>query len=254
MHNHPLRSCLVIPCYNEAERLPVKKFVNFLLNHNDYDLVFVNDGSTDKTSSVLNKMKMQIPDRIEILSNIKNSGKGEAVRVGMTAAANKKLYNTIGYLDADLSIPLIEYKRLNKKFKNNLLLFVFGSRVQRVGALMNKTMVRHIISRTFATVASSMLKIPVYDTQCGIKIFRASIVSELFKQSFVTSWIFDLEIFFRFKEITKNQSIHKIAEEIPLNECNHVNGSKISIVDYFKIPLQLLKIRNHYQKNSSITF
>lgn len=242
-------ACIVVPCYNEQKRLPVDNFIEFYTKEKWVSFLFVNDGSSDETDKLIERLIEGRSDRMFFLNNTTNKGKGEAVREGMLKAKSfSQNFELIGYLDADLSIPLSEFKRLSKYFKNEKLTFVFGSRIRRVGVDIKKSLVRHIISRFFATIASNMLNLVVYDTQCGVKIFKSDCVDYIFKDKFESKWIFDIEIFYKFIKLYKNNSISSIAVEVPLDICLHVEGSKINLFNYIKTPFEMIKIYFIYKK------
>ncbi|MEN8965750.1 MAG: response regulator, partial [Polaribacter sp.] len=94
---------VVIPCYNEEDRLLSTAFLNFIDKNSGYHLCFVNDGSKDNTLQVLNKLKEGREDFITVYDCEKNGGKAEAVRLGMLHMADHKDLDYIGFLDADLS-------------------------------------------------------------------------------------------------------------------------------------------------------
>ena len=121
-----------------------------------------------------------------------------------------------------------------------------GCRLIRLGARIDRSFVRHIISRTFATMASRVLGIKVYDTQNGAKLIKSNIVKELFEDEFITRWLFDIELIFRLiKKIGKNEA-KRLIVEVPLNECRDIDGSKIKTMDFIRAPLELFKIWRKY--------
>lgn len=242
------KTCIIIPCYNEAKRLHVSEFIQFSIDNPNYYFLFVNDGSTDKTDEVIGEIIKGRKDKVFYLELNSNKGKATAVREGMLSASKQNIFSIIGYLDADLSIPLIEVKRLLSNFNSRNINFVFASRIQIVGSNIKKKLLRHIIGRIFATIASMMLNIKVYDTQCGAKFFKGEIVDLLFKDIFKSKWVFDIEIFFRYKNIFKNVDINSMAKEIPLEHCLHVNGSKIKLIQYVNVPIDMIKIYYEYKK------
>ena len=87
--------CIIIPCYNEGGRLAVQKYHDFVNKHPDILLCFVNDGSIDNTRDILERIKNNHPDKIDILSYTHNQGKAEAVRTGMLYCNNKYNYKYI---------------------------------------------------------------------------------------------------------------------------------------------------------------
>src|SRR5690349_506337 len=103
---------IIIPCYNEFERLPLSSFEHFISKYPDLRLCFVNDGSKDKTGFILDSFAQQNPVNVTIVHLSKNQGKGEAVRQGMCLMMANFQTNYLCYLDADLSSPLEEVIRL----------------------------------------------------------------------------------------------------------------------------------------------
>ncbi len=235
--------CIVIPCYNEQLRLPINKFTESY-NTSNYSFLFVNDGSKDLTIDVLNEFKKGREDRVFILDCKENNGKSEAVRLGVLSALKQNDFSIIGYLDADLATPLTEVEKITKHINENIYVS-FGSRIKRIGTNIKRKWYRHILGRIFATIASKMLKVGVYDTQCGAKFFHKNIIESLFSDKFISKWIFDLEIFFR---IIKYNDINKIAKEIPLENWEDISGSKIKFIHLIKIPFEIFKLRK-YLKN-----
>src|SRR5690554_4745151 len=120
-------------------------------------------------------MQMQVPDKIFVHSLVQNSGKAEAVRSGMNFILTENKFDFVGFIDADLAVPLFEIKHLFEVFdtKENIFL-VAGSRVRMTGRIIERSLMRHYISRLFVTYYSNVLMIPNYDTQCGIKLFESS--------------------------------------------------------------------------------
>ena len=93
-------------------------------------------------------------------------------------------YQFVGYWDADLATPLTEIQVFIQKFKsNNELKAVCGSRVLRLGSSIRRSVFRHYFGRIFATIVSNILNIPVYDTQCGAKIFLAEFAEIIFSET-----------------------------------------------------------------------
>ena len=99
------RTTIIIPCYNEADRLHLEAFLNFAGNHPNISFVFVDDGSKDLTINLLCGAMAALPQQIDVLMMVRNAGKAEAVRHGLKFAA-KRGDKYIGFLDADLATPL----------------------------------------------------------------------------------------------------------------------------------------------------
>jgi dolichyl-phosphate beta-glucosyltransferase len=241
-------TCIIVPCYNEALRLRTEEFVAFALAEPQVCLYLVNDGSTDGTKSAIDRITSQIPGRAFYLELDTNSGKAEAVRQGMIHAAQHIPADFFGFWDADLSTPLSETRYLAEGFNRNAsTMAVFGSRVKRLGTDIERNAWRHYLGRVFATVASVTLGLPVYDSQCGAKIFRKEFVIPLFTERFVTDWLFDVEILARMCSLYGVDRTTRSVYEAPLNEWKEVGGSKLRFNHFLKAPIDLLRIRRKYR-------
>ncbi|NIJ45386.1 glycosyltransferase involved in cell wall biosynthesis [Wenyingzhuangia heitensis] len=238
---------IVIPSYNESKSLRKKKFFSFLKNHPDVAICFVNDGSTDNTLEILNKYQLKNPSQIFVFDCVKNQGKAGATLMGMNYCAKNLEYTKIAYLDADLATPLKECYRISNKLKGKLS-FVFGSRIKKLGSRIERSYFRFFTGRVIATFISNVLKLGVYDTQCGIKVFTKELGIKVFNKPFISKWLFDVEIFFRIIKIySREQAVEKM-KEIPLNKWIDKGDSKVKMSYFFKLWVDLLKINNAYKK------
>ncbi|SFR31351.1 Glycosyl transferase family 2 [Robiginitalea myxolifaciens] len=230
---------VVIPCYNEADRLMGEEFQNFAFKNLGYHLCFVNDGSTDNTLEVLEGIRKGNEESISVYNCEKNGGKAEAVRQGMLHLAKDAQFDYIGYLDADLSTDFRDFDALVQTLENSDFKIVSGSRISRMGADITKESARKIISKTINLVIQRILGMPFKDTQCGAKVMHRDLVVKMFTNPFVTKWLFDVEIFLRMrKAFGKEEAIAAICEQ-PLQRWIHADGSKLSYKDSIKIMLQL---------------
>jgi dolichyl-phosphate beta-glucosyltransferase len=241
---------IVIPCFDEAARLPVDAFADYVLEHDDTDFLFVNDGSRDDTLELLRGLERRAPERICVLDQQPNRGKAEAVRTGMNAAFTRDP-DYAGYLDADLAAPLSEISRLRAVLEaKSGVEMVLGARVQLMGRRIVRSRLRHYLGRVFATVASETLGLAVYDTQCGAKLFRVGpVVRELFAEPFVGGWIFDVEILARRIAAGRTRVLPAAEDaiyELPLDTWVDVAGSKVSPFDFARAILAIWRIRVAY--------
>jgi len=235
-------TAIIIPCYNEGKRLNQSAFLSFLADNKNYYLFLVDDGSTDNTFKVLTELQIQNPTQINILKNDKNLGKGESVRKGMIATYNTQKFAQIGFLDADLSTPLTEFLVLTDFLTQHNKKAVFGSRLKRVGVVIERSSLRHFVGRFFATLIGWTIKIPFYDTQCGAKVFSSDVIPTIISTPFVSRWLFDVEIILRLKQLL-GKEVTSLLYEYPINNWSEVEGSKITWKDGIKIPLELLRIK-----------
>ncbi len=241
---------IVVPCFNEADRLPVAAFERFCSTTLGVRFIFVDDGSIDDTATVLAHLRDRNPTRFAMIEQTPNQGKAEAVRAGIRAAfAQQPTY--VGYWDADLAAPLEEIPRLVQVLEEHPALeMVFGSRVQLLGRSIRRKTYRHYLGRVFATAASMALELPVYDTQCGAKLFRASpATAALFTEPFRSGWIFDVEIIARLIASRRGTELPGAAEviyELPLNRWHDVGDSRVRPGDFFRAVIAIGEIRKRY--------
>ncbi|NJB71035.1 CheY-like chemotaxis protein [Saonia flava] len=237
---------VVIPCYNEEERLSGEAFKDFAYENLGYHLCFVNDGSTDNTLKVLEELRKGHENTISIYDCEKNGGKAEAVRQGVLHLAKDPQLDYIGYLDADLSTDFRDFDDLVKTLENSEFKIVSGSRMSRMGANITKESARKIISKTINLIIRRILGMEFNDTQCGAKIMDKDIVDLLFTKKFITRWLFDVEIFMRMRNHYGKEKAKSLICEQPLKRWIHADGSKLSMKDSVKIVGQLAKIAFHY--------
>ena len=243
------KTWIVVPCYDEAQRLRTDEFARFTSEHPDVHFLFVDDGSTDGTRALLDRMTAR-KGAVSVLSLSPNQGKAEAVRRGMNEAFEQGAIYA-GYWDADLATPLGEIPRFVETLDANPELeALFGSRVQLLGRTIERKASRHYLGRVGATAISLVLGLPVYDTQCGAKLFRVTPECKaLFEDPFLAGWIFDVEIVARLIQARRGSGrpgARDVIREIPLQEWRDVAGSKVRAGDFLRSFAALLRIRRRY--------
>lgn len=242
------RCVVIVPCYNEAARLRVEAFADFLYSAGSADtaLIFVNDGSRDETLAILRTFQARFPERVEVLDQQPNAGKAEAVRHGMQYALERRGCAITGFWDADLATPLEQIADLAGVLeRNSQVSMVFGARVQLLGRAIQRKPVRHYLGRCFATVASTVLRLPIYDTQCWAKLFRVTpALRAVLERPFRSRWIFDVEILARFIAGRHHDAAAIKGEiyEFPLPVWTDVAGSKVSPSDFLRSFTELVQI------------
>jgi len=237
---------LVVPCCNEARRLQSPVFLDFVGRHPSVRFLLVDDGSVDGTMAVLERLAQEAPAGIRAVRLPTNQGKAEAVRRGLLEAmdANPAL---VGFWDADLSTPLTavgDFLRVAAKLPN---VDVFlGSRVLLMGRDIRRTTSRHFLGRVFATAASLALDLPVYDTQCGAKVFRANeALRRVLCAPFRSPWIFDVELLARYLAIPVDDGGGPRPSriyELTVPAWHEVPGSKLKAFDFVRSIVELMAI------------
>jgi len=243
------QSAIVVPCYNERARLQVDEFEKFLdSDQRTCVLIFVDDGSRDQTAFVLEHIRERHEGQVVVLHQAVNRGKAEAVRYGINYAFDQHL-PFAGFWDADLATPLTAIAPfLDLLTSHPELDMIFGARVRLLGRHIERHASRHYLGRAFATAASQVLKLPIYDTQCGAKLFRCtSQTRTVFAKPFLSRWIFDVEIIARYISVMKSsaEAAQRIYE-FPLESWVDVKGSKLGPRDFARAAYDLLRIRREY--------
>ena len=247
---------LVVPCYNEEQRLPVAALREFALrglvgDDARMELLFVNDGSTDGTLAVLRSLQAEDPSRFLVLDLERNSGKAEAVRRGILEALDRKP-DFVGFWDADLATPLEELPAFLDVFRTRPEIdMVFAARVRLLGRSISRHPGRHYFGRVGATLISSSLGLAVYDTQCGAKLFRVTPdMREMFAEPFLSRWIFDVEIIARLVRQRGRDRAAKAIYELPIRVWHDVKGSKVRSTDFGRALKDLWKIHRAYNRRA----
>lgn len=237
---------IVIPCYNEFSRLPVKEYQNFLQESEDTLLCFVDDASDDNTLVHLRLLQEEYPEQIVVLQHAQNQGKAEAVRKGILHCHEEGLAPHLAYLDADLATSLEECRSLQSYLEEKS--FVFASRILRVGSVVERRFSRFLIGRIIATSISNILKLKVYDTQCGCKLLRADLAPILFSNPFHSRWLFDVELFSRMLAHFGPEKALSLMEEIPVKRWVDRGDSKVRPSYFFRLWKDLWNIRRRHRK------
>lgn len=240
MHDPPEKILIIIPCYNESQRLQMPAFAAQPAHQT---FLFVDDGSVDGTTACIQK---HLNANIHLLSLKTNVGKAEAIRQGVIHGKQLPHFDQltwIGFWDADLATPLSEidnFIQFSNLFAQDIDA-VWGSRIHRLGASINRSFLRHVLGRCFATLITLVLDIKSYDSQCGAKIFKKAVLIRCVQEKFISRWIFDVEILLRLQQ-------QKIIE-YPLQQWHDVKGGKLNVwTQAFQVLKDIYKIKSHYQK------
>lgn len=218
MSSHEITLSLVIPAFNEAERLP-----GFLEEATTYlraefgsacEVIVVDDGSRDDTAS-LAEAAFENWDAGQVIRLPQNAGKGAAVRAGMLAARGDFCL----FADADGATPIAEERKLRTALTRGADVAI-GSRAKggtrqfiALGkgegaapvadtALWNVRLHRHLLGRVFSALIRTLVGLPYADTQCGFKMFRHRVVAPLWSRLGTAGFAFDVELLVRAQELS----------------------------------------------------
>lgn len=240
------KTAIVVPCYNEEKRLKTGELLSFLAAEPGVFFVFVNDGSRDATGRLLKGLVGKSGGRAALVDLDRNCGKAEAVRRGFLKAFELG-YEYIGYWDADLAAPLSLLPEFVSAMDAGKTV-VLGSRVKLLGRNIRRRAARHYLGRLFATAVSVILKLPVYDTQCGAKLFRRTpgLVAAM-SAPFRVKWTFDVELLGRLAFLEGAENAHDSWVELPLASWEEVGGSKVRAADFLRSGFELVKLMTFFR-------
>ena len=229
---------VVIPAYNEATRLgdTLGAAVGYLSRGVAAELIVVDDGSTDDTAAVAERVlgaSAAVPWRV--LRSDVNRGKGHAVRTGLLAARAP-----VGvFSDADLSTPIEELPKVVEPIARGHYEVVFGSRaLDRTLIGARQPLYRDRAGRLFNVALRRATGIPYKDTQCGFKAFRLSVCRPILEAAAVDRFGFDLEWLF----VAHRAGLR--LKEVPVR-WNHHDGSKVNLLrDGPRMLADILKVRH----------
>ncbi len=225
---------IVIPAYNEENRLPatLNSVYDFCAGKDfDFEIIVVDDGSTDNTKSIVHQYANNRP-QIRTIVNPINKGKGFSIKTGVLSANGELILIN----DADGSSPIEEFVHLQSAIKTGAQVAI-GSRAKSdanrtVKALPYRTHIGNIFNR----IVQSLILPGIKDTQCGFKIFTKEVARDIFSISTIDGYAFDVEILYLARY--KNYRV----DEVAINWHN-VAGSKVNVfTDSFKMLLEVLKI------------
>ncbi len=226
---------IIVPCYNEEKIVyqNLLKIINYLKNHFDsFEIIAVNDGSTDKTLNELKKLQSVFP--IRILNFERNEGKGRAVKEGILMSEKE----IVGFIDADLPVSIEELEKFLIEIENGYDVVVASRFLPQSKVAIPVKWYRRLMEKAFRILRFLILnEYEIKDTQCGFKVFKKEVAKKIFFLSRIKRFAFEAEIILIAKELG-----YKI-KEVPII----LKNPQTSHVKLWKDPpnmfLDLIKIK-----------
>jgi dolichyl-phosphate beta-glucosyltransferase len=217
----PVDLSIVVPAFNEERRLPptlIDIVDYFDRAGKDYEVIVVDDGSTDRTSEVVRKFE-RVRSCVKLIQLPRNYGKGHAVRLGVLNSGGKRIL----FADADGSTPIQEVSRLSAALDSGADIAIGSRALASKETKVQTSIHRRCLGRVFNWCVNRILVPDIADTQCGFKMFSRESAMFLFKHQRSDRFSFDVEILF----LARKANL-KIAE-VAINWTN-VAGSKVNLV------------------------
>lgn len=242
---------ICIPCYKESKRLaPFLEQILALDQALPYQLNirFLDDGSgpeeQQKFAAYMESAQKQFK-HFQIGSQLfaTNRGKGAVLRDGFSYGLTEN-FNIVGFSDGDGATPFYEILAMIEELRAAPALQVLiGSRIKCLGKTVERSYKRHLSGRIFATLLSNIFNIPVYDSQCGAKLFKTTVLSsEVLKTCYDQRWLFDTQLLIL---------LYKggVAIRERMVDWADVPGSKVNLLkDSYRMFMGLLQFRTHLVK------
>lgn len=226
---------IIIPAYNEAKKIKstLSKIDEFISSKNyDYEVIIVDDGSTDKTIDEALKSRLDKGKKLKIIKNDINRGKGYSVKRGILNSQGEFLLIS----DADLSTPIEELDKLFH-YINNGYDIVIGSRsVVDSDVQIHQPWYREKMGKVFNIFVKFLLLINFHDTQCGFKLLKGNVARDLALLMKIRDFCFDVELLYLAKiKGYRTKETGVIWRNSPQSKVKIISSSSTMFLDLFKI-------------------
>lgn len=227
---------IIFPAYNEARtiRKAIKETAQ-ILRHQAiaHELIVVDDGSTDDTLSIAQKLVTEYPE-LRIIQQSLNQGKGAAIQRGVAEANGQWM----AFMDCDLATHPRELPLVLPLFDTTDI--VIGSRRHPQSRITeHQPWYRQALGKSINAFIRYALKLPYHDTQCGFKLFRNGVAKILFRDLKTKGWVFDVEV------LLKAQRLGYRITEVPVTWKNGDN-TRVTIFDSFAILRDLYRLKKRF--------
>lgn len=234
---------IIVPCYNEANRLNAEEFISFSEKNPDFHFYFANDGSSDQTSTFVRSRLVDDRNRF-LIDFTENQGKAAVIRKAVLHVMqnNDKNYSHYGFIDADLAIPLEQLNRLVQESEKQMSGRMFVT-VRTEKEFAQSSRIRYYVSKVWKFLFVRLFfGLGISDSQCGCKLIDARVADKAFREEFISRWLFDIEIVFRLLASNKDA-----VKEVPIIHLNDNSGSTISNFAIVKLFNDAFKIYARYK-------
>jgi len=225
---------IVIPAYNEEKRLSdtLRRITAYMDKEKySYELIVVDDGSTDGTIKILSGIKEKTRN-LKIISNGTNQGKGASVRTGVLQSKGEYIL----FSDSDLSTPIEEMESFVKHLEQGYDIVIGSRSMKNSNILIHQPFYRELMGKIFNRIVNTVVFKGIIDTQCGFKMFKRLPAIELFSSQKINGYAFDVEVLYN--AIRKKYKIKELPVKwinSPASKVNPVTSSIQMLYDILRI-------------------
>jgi glycosyltransferase involved in cell wall biosynthesis len=218
---------VIMPAFNEGKNIRSNledTIVTFRSIGYPFELIVVNDGSTDDTEIEVHKAELEHPE-VTLVTYLKNGGKGNALKEGWKHVKG----DLVTFVDADLELHPRQLKKFLMVMEAKNVDMVIGSK-RHPESIINYPLKRRILSKFYNLLVRGLFQCNITDTQPGLKLFKSRVLEKEFPKVFVKRYAFDLELLLN--ALRDGFTI----TEVPI-EINFIreNGGRIQLKDVARI-------------------
>jgi dolichyl-phosphate beta-glucosyltransferase len=223
---------VIIPAFNEEHiiRSTLENVIEYLTEQKfDYEVIVVNDGSSDSTANI------SLSSKVKLKNIEENTGKGWAVKKGMLSAKGR--YRL--FMDADNSTSIEHFELMKPILESGSEIIIGSRRVKGAKIAVHQSWLRENLGRVFNLVVRIVNGLPYRDTQAGFKLFSNKAAEKIFKLQTLSGWAFDIELL-----LIANKLGYEI-QQIPIIWKNE-SISHVRFSGMIKMLIDVLRIRINF--------
>jgi len=225
---------VIIPAYNESKRLPLTLIdIDKHLDEQEYsyEIVVVNDGSTDETAEIVRRF-IPLINNLRLVDSEENRGKGAAVRRGMLES--KGLWRL--FMDADNSTSIVEFNKMIPYFKSGYDVVIGSRGVKGSRKIPPQPFYKDLSGKFGNLIIQLFLLRGIWDSQCGFKCFSEDSAARIFSLIKIEKWGFDAE------SLAVAKALGYKIKELPVFWMNDPR-TRVEFKDYLQVLFETVKVR-----------